>query len=71
MGVFIDVIINSDTCANEEKCRECVQICPVDIFEREPEMHATILNTQEDECILCDLCVSECPVDAISIKKLY
>jgi NAD-dependent dihydropyrimidine dehydrogenase PreA subunit len=25
----------------------------------------------EDECILCDLCLQRCPTDAIAIHKLY
>jgi NAD-dependent dihydropyrimidine dehydrogenase PreA subunit len=71
MGVFIRISVTAETCAAETECRECVQICPVDIFQRDSELHAQIISKQEDECILCDLCVSECPVNAISIKKLY
>jgi len=43
------------------KYQDCVAVCPVDAFR---EM-ATYLVIDPDECIDCNACVSECPVDAI------
>jgi len=39
----------------------CVEVCPVDAF-REGD---NFLVIDPDECIDCDLCVAECPEDAI------
>src|SRR5579884_247297 len=45
------------------KCKytDCVDVCPVDCFREGPNM----LVIDPDECIDCNLCVPECPVDAI------
>ncbi len=45
------------------KCKltDCVEVCPVDCFHEGPNM----LVIDPEECIDCDLCVPECPVDAI------
>ena len=45
------------------KCKhlDCVEVCPVDCFY-EGE-NTLVINP--DECIDCDVCVPECPVEAI------
>jgi|TARA_B100000745_G_C20130723_1_gene387452 ferredoxin len=43
------------------KYQDCVAVCPVDAFR---EM-ATYLVIDPDDCIDCNACMSECPVDAI------
>jgi ferredoxin len=45
------------------KCKytDCVEVCPVDCFHEGPNM----LVINPEECIDCNLCVPECPVDAI------
>lgn len=43
------------------KYTDCVEVCPVDCFYEGPNT----LVIHPDECIDCDLCVPECPVDAI------
>jgi len=45
------------------KCKytDCVEICPVDCFHEGPNF----LVINPEECIACDLCVPECPADAI------
>lgn len=49
-----------------EKCirckyTDCVDVCPVDCFHEGPNF----LVINPEECIDCNLCVSECPIDAI------
>ncbi len=46
------------------KCKytDCVTVCPVDAFRE----GANFLAIDPEVCIDCDLCVPECPVDAIS-----
>lgn len=45
------------------KCKltDCVEVCPVDCFHEGPNM----LVINPEECIDCNLCVSQCPIDAI------
>ena len=43
------------------KYTDCVEVCPVDCFKEGPNM----LVIDPDECIDCNLCVPECPADAI------
>ena len=45
----------------KHKYQDCVAVCPVDAF-REME---TYLVIDPDDCIDCNACVPECPVDAI------
>ncbi len=72
MALFIQVTIDEGACASKPACRECVQSCPVDILEREPgERVARVIDENVDECILCDLCVERCPVEAVTVTKLY
>lgn len=44
-------------------CRytDCVTVCPVECFYEGP----TMLFINPDECIDCEACVPECPVEAI------
>jgi len=49
-----------------EKCirckyTDCVEVCPVDCFHEGPNF----LVINPDECIDCNLCVDQCPVEAI------
>ena len=43
------------------KYTDCATVCPVSCFHE----GANFLVIDPDECIDCDLCVPECPVDAI------
>jgi|TARA_Y100000385_G_C12598332_1_gene427708 ferredoxin len=45
------------------KCKytNCAAVCPVDAFREGPNF----LVIDPNECIDCDACVSECPVEAI------
>lgn len=45
------------------KCKftDCVEVCPVDCFHEGPNF----LVIDPEECIDCNICVPECPVDAI------
>jgi len=43
------------------KYTDCVTVCPVDCFREGAQM----LYIDPEECIDCQQCVSECPVEAI------
>ena len=53
-----------------EKCirckyTDCVEVCPVDCFHEGPNF----LVINPEECIDCNLCVDQCPVDAIYAEE--
>jgi len=43
------------------KYTDCVVVCPVDCFHEGQQM----LYIDPNDCIDCNMCVSECPVEAI------
>lgn len=43
------------------KYTNCAAVCPVDAFREGPNF----ITIDPNECIDCDACVSECPVEAI------
>ena len=43
------------------KYTNCAAVCPVDAFREGPNF----LTIHPDDCIDCDACVPECPVEAI------
>ncbi len=43
------------------KYTDCVEVCPVDCFHEGPNF----LVIDPEECIDCNLCVPECPIEAI------
>ena len=52
---------------NCHMCRftDCVEGCPTDSFHGDDEM----LYIDPDECIDCEACVPECPVEAIYLDE--
>jgi NAD-dependent dihydropyrimidine dehydrogenase PreA subunit len=70
MGVFIAVHVSEERCREGQPCTACVTVCPVNIFEGRGGL-AGVMGENEDECILCDLCLQTCPTNAIAIHKLY
>jgi len=70
MSEFIRVDIDRKICIGIDKCGKCVRVCPVNIFMAEIE-EPVIVEQNQDECTLCNLCLEECTPDAIVIVKLY
>jgi NAD-dependent dihydropyrimidine dehydrogenase PreA subunit len=70
-AIFINLRVDASLCAREPLCQECASSCPVDIFARPQGKTAHVVADNEDECILCNLCLDRCPVDAVSLVRLY
>ena len=70
MSEFIKVEIDQTLCSGIEACGECVKVCPVNVFEGGGDRPA-IVEENEDECTLCDLCRQACGTHAVTIRKLY
>lgn len=47
-------------------CEECVDVCPVEVFEMQ-DGKSVVING--DECLGCESCVEACSVDAIEINS--
>jgi NAD-dependent dihydropyrimidine dehydrogenase PreA subunit len=47
-------------------CEECVDNCPVEVFEIEDGKSKPV---NEDECLGCETCVEVCEEDAITIEE--
>lgn len=70
MSLFVAVSVDQARCRAGQPCSACTAVCPVNIFEGRNGL-AGVIGENEDECILCDLCLERCPTDAIAIHKLY
>jgi ferredoxin len=70
MGTFIKVNIDDVKCLGPDRSGECVRICPVNIFDVK-EGKVVVREENEDECILCNLCLDKCEASAITIRKMY
>ena len=67
MGLFIKVELNPEKL---ESGHEIVDLCPVDIFVMDGD-RLIVIEENEDECTLCELCLKHAPAGAIAIHKLY
>jgi NAD-dependent dihydropyrimidine dehydrogenase PreA subunit len=55
---------------DEEKCigcGECVDICPVDVYEMKDEKSVPV---NAEECIGCESCIEVCEQDAITVTEV-
>ena len=70
--IFIKLIINEKKCISHKGCSTCANVCPVGVFKQTEDKTGVIVNeANEDECTLCDLCLEQCPTQAITLQKLY
>mgnify|MGYP001043545509 FL=1 len=67
---FIRVDINTAACVGIAQCGGCVRVCPVGIFKKNADA-PEIVAANQDECILCELCLQACTPQAIAVRKLY
>lgn len=70
MGVFIEVRIDREACLAKQGCEICSRVCPVAAFVI-GNGQLMLVHDNEDECTLCNLCVEQCPANAIEVARLY
>ncbi len=58
------VEVDTEKCTGDE---ECVNVCPVAVFEMENDK-ANPVNV--DECLGCESCVEVCPSAAITVTEV-
>lgn len=69
--MFIRVEVDPEAAADRELARKLVEVCPVNIFDLDAEGKAVVVEANEDECVLCDLCVQAAPAGRVRVVKLY
>ncbi len=67
MNGKLDFVYDVNACLHAA-CEDtpCIDVCPVDVIDITDE---GIVVMESDDCIGCDVCVPECPTDAIRINK--
>ncbi len=50
-----------------EGCEECVEVCPVDVFEMKDGKSVAV---NAEECLGCESCVEVCDQEAITVTEI-
>lgn len=58
------VTVDKDVCTG---CGECVEVCPVEVFEL---INGKSEPVNADECMGCESCVEVCEDGAITIEEI-
>jgi NAD-dependent dihydropyrimidine dehydrogenase PreA subunit len=69
-GTFIDVTVEDSIARDPEIARKLTDVCPVDIFAV-GESGVEIVESNLDECVLCELCINAAPPGTVTVHKLY
>jgi NAD-dependent dihydropyrimidine dehydrogenase PreA subunit len=69
-GLFIDVEVDDAVANDSELAAKLEEVCPVDIFAA-PGGSVTIVRSNLDECVLCELCLDAAPDGSVRVMKLY
>ena len=70
-SMFIRVEVDPAAAGDRELAKKLVEVCPVNIFDLDAEGRVIVVAENEDECVLCDLCVQAAPPGQVRIVKLY
>ncbi|MBW2564694.1 MAG: 4Fe-4S binding protein [Deltaproteobacteria bacterium] len=56
--------VDEEKCAG---CEECVDVCPVEVFEMKDDKSVVV---EPDECLGCESCVEVCEEGAITVEEI-
>lgn len=59
-----EVIVDNDKCIG---CGECVDICPVEVYELQDEKSVPV---NAEDCVGCESCIEVCEQDAIIVREV-
>ncbi len=71
MSMFVHLEVDPAAAADTELAKKLVEVCPVNIFEQDAGGKCVVIEENEDECVLCDLCVQAAPAGQVRVIKLY
>jgi NAD-dependent dihydropyrimidine dehydrogenase PreA subunit len=69
-AIFIRVDIHETVQDDSELCKLLIESCPVDIFQASDSGGIETIESNLDECTLCDICVEAAP-GKVEVVKLY
>lgn len=69
-GVFIEVEVEESVRTDPALAAKLEEVCPVDIFA-DQDGRVEIVEENQDECVLCKLCIEAAPTGAVHVRKLY
>jgi NAD-dependent dihydropyrimidine dehydrogenase PreA subunit len=69
--MFVHLEIDPEAAADAELAKKLAEVCPVNIFELDASGECAVVEENEDECVLCDLCVQAAPPEKVRVIKLY
>ncbi len=70
MGLFVRVKIDRSRFTTQQERELCARSCPVDALKA-TDVGIEVVEENEDECILCDLCVRNAPAGAVEVVRTY
>jgi NAD-dependent dihydropyrimidine dehydrogenase PreA subunit len=59
-----EVVVDPEKC---EGCEECVEVCPVDVYEMVDGKSEPV---NAEECLGCESCVEVCDQEAITVTEV-
>jgi NAD-dependent dihydropyrimidine dehydrogenase PreA subunit len=59
-----EIIVDEEKCIG---CGECVDICPVEVYEMQNEKSVPI---NAEECVGCESCIEVCEQEAITVREV-
>ncbi|MBW2078983.1 MAG: ferredoxin [Deltaproteobacteria bacterium] len=59
-----EVEVDQEKCIG---CGECVDVCPVDVYEMQDEKSVPV---NAEECTGCESCIEVCEQDAITVTEV-
>ncbi len=59
-----EVIVDNDKCIG---CGECVDICPVEVYELQDEKSVPV---NAEDCVGCESCIEVCEQEAITVREI-
>ena len=62
----IELTIDPEKCLGVAECGECINICPMDVFDEDDAGKSTPANAEA--CEGCESCVASCEAEAITLE---
>ena len=69
-AMFIRCEVDEPAASDPEVAKRLASVCPVDIFADDGG-RVRVVEENQDECILCGLCLEVGPQGAVRVIKLY